>query len=365
VSIAFHWRLVQGDEVARDEVGPERVAAGAGTPRIREMTHFCRLAEHAGIDALLVDINQGKPDPLTMALALARETSAINFMVAHRPGLEAPDLFLGRAATFTALVGDRLAFNLVAGHSPAEMRAFGDHLDHDDRYRRMDEFAGILDSCYRNEGRFTYTGDFYDIAGRLSQPFGSPVVRPRIFLGGSSASAREVAARRADVWMRFPDVPERLARETAPFRRRGVAVGLRMAVIARADRREALDYGHHLIETETLARAKQGAEASFVHQSDSRSIKQAYAIADEPWLTPTIWLEPVRTWGATNMTLLGSYDEVADTILDLEGAGITHYILSGWPKQDEMVRFGEEVVPRVREREARAARAAVTVPVGR
>jgi alkanesulfonate monooxygenase len=134
-----------------------------------------------------------------------------------------------------------------------------------------------------------------------------------------------------------------------------------MAVIARPDRAEALAYGAHLIESEQLRLAKQGAEKRFVGQSDSHSIKQAYQLGGQAWLTPTIWLEPVRAWGATNMTLLGSYDQVAAEIMALQSAGVTHFILSGWPKQEEMVRFGAHVIPRVRRLEARTVTNAVAV----
>ena len=40
--------------------------------------------------------------------------------------------------------------------------------------------------------------------------------------------------------------------------------------------------------------------------------------------------------------------KVAAGILEFKEAGISHFIFSGWPKVDEMVRFGESVLPLVR-----------------
>jgi alkanesulfonate monooxygenase len=42
---------------------------------------------------------------------------------------------------------------------------------------------------------------------------------------------------------------------------------------------------------------------------------------------------------------------VASAILEYKRAGVTHFIFSGWPKLEAMLRFGREVLPLVRELE--------------
>jgi alkanesulfonate monooxygenase len=39
---------------------------------------------------------------------------------------------------------------------------------------------------------------------------------------------------------------------------------------------------------------------------------------------------------------------VAEALLEYGRAGVSQFILSGWPKLAEMVRFSREVLPRVR-----------------
>jgi alkanesulfonate monooxygenase len=53
------------------------------------------------------------------------------------------------------------------------------------------------------------------------------------------------------------------------------------------------------------------------------------------------------------MTLLGSPEELANIFLEYKRIGVTQFIIAGWPKLDEMVRFGRDVLPMVRELEAR------------
>ena len=51
------------------------------------------------------------------------------------------------------------------------------------------------------------------------------------------------------------------------------------------------------------------------------------------------------------IALVGTPDEVADEIHNFKEAGISQFILHGWPKWEEMRIFCREVIPLVRQRE--------------
>ena len=208
--------------------------------------------------------------------------------------------------------------------------------------------------------RSTSEGKFYTIrGGRLNTPFVSTRARsPEIFLGGNSPPSRDVAIRHADCWVRLAQPPERLGPEIRPLRDAGKEVGMRMAVIARATRAEAVDAARQIAAQ--VGDRKGADERAFVEASDSESIRSVFDLADEEWLTPWLWTGAVRRYGAPCVALLGSYDEVADRLLEFGECGVTHFIFSGWPKWGEMVRFGREVIPRVRQRERSVT--AVTAP---
>ena len=56
--------------------------------------------------------------------------------------------------------------------------------------------------------------------------------------------------------------------------------------------------------------------------------------------------------GGTAAGLVGSYDEVADRIIDFHAAGIELFMLQFQPFEAEMTRFAEEIIPRIRQRQA-------------
>ena len=90
-------------------------------------------------------------------------------------------------------------------------------------------------------------------------------------------------------------------------------------------------------------------ERGILTRSDSQTLKQALAAADEVgWLNDYLWAGLVPYYGSSAMTLVGSPAELAQAFLEYKRVGVTQFIISGWPKLDEMLIFGREVLPLVR-----------------
>ena len=342
--LRFHWRLLQGGDDGAS--GSAQDAAALGLPDLEAQIQFCRTAEEHGIDSLLVDINAAKPDPMGLSLALALATERMRFMVAHRPGLMSPTLFVQQVNTFAVLTGGRISLNVVAGHSPQELRAFGDFLSHDERYERMDEYLAVCHALWDRSGPVSFRGRYVTIEeGRLNTPFvDAERSRPEIYLGGSSEPAKQVAARRASCWIRFADTPERIQAQGVPA---GVEICLRLSVLVRPTREEAVRDARRLI-IPGAASARRPNEAAFVQGSDAKGIRETFQLAEREWLTPCLWAGAVPSLGATSLALVGTPDDVAEAFLEYGRAGVSQFILSGWPKLGEMIRFAADVLPRVR-----------------
>jgi alkanesulfonate monooxygenase len=351
--LKFHWRLTFSgeDETATWE---RKCSIEDGGAYLDSRAEFCRKAEEAGMDSLLTDFGYGKPDPMLVAAVLGQRTEKIKFILAYRSGLFAPTMFTQQLNTLSSLINGRLSLNIVAGYSPDEQKAYGDFLSHDERYERTEEFLAICHAFWRSEGDVNFQGKHYRVEkGHLKTRYVSPDrTFPEIFIGGGSDQARKLALSQGTCWMRLPDAPDAMRESIAPVLAQGIEVGLRFAVIARPTREEALSIARGMAEG--VDNAREFVKTS-IGNMDSVSFKRLYEMGKEEWLTPLLWTGSVRIYGPAAITMVGSAEELASAFMDYKRLGVSQFILSGWPKLEEMINFGRVVLPIVREMEREAA----------
>jgi alkanesulfonate monooxygenase len=354
MNLRFHWRLLQGGETAAITRATASSQRATGLPDLEHQIEFCRQAEESGIAGLLTDIGAAKPDPILLATALGLATERIEFIVAYRSGMTFPTTFVQQLNTLSALVNGRVSLNFVAGHSSVEQRYYGDYLSHHERYARTEEFLAICHAFWKDSAPVNFSGKYYCIEeGKLNTPFISPCRSyPELFIAGGSEEARNLAVSQGTLWMRLADTPENLKDSIAPVLAAEKEVGLRMSIIARASSEEAVWAAYRLVASLDPSLRDREKERHFALASDSVSIGKTYALAKNEWLNPRLWTGAVRTHGAPAVALVGSYEEVAQALIDYARVGVSQFILSGWPKLDEMILFGKEILPRVRELES-------------
>src|SRR4051794_12940016 len=184
---SFHWFLPtngDGRHVAN-------VVAAAGVARrvltrpasLAYLGQIARAAEQSGFDAVLTPTGSACEDAWITTAALLPLTERLRFLVAFRPGFLLPTLAAQQAASFQRLSGGRLAVNIVTGGDPAEQRAYGDALSHDERYARTGEFLEVFEGLWGGN-RFSHQGAHYSVeAGGFPS---LPAPRPRRYFGGGA-----------------------------------------------------------------------------------------------------------------------------------------------------------------------------------
>jgi alkanesulfonate monooxygenase len=356
MNLRFHWMLPKGGEVAMktaqetSRVLTTMSMSPAALPDMEGWIQFARCAEEAGIESVLLSYSRYEPDTMFVACAVGQAIAKLKFIVAYRSGQMQPTTFVQQINTLSGLIGGRVALNIVAGSSTAEQRGYGDFLEHDERYARAEEFLTICHSYWREGGDVDFKGRYFCVeGGKLNTPFLAPDrTAPEIYVSGHSEQAEHLALTRGSCWLRLIDTPEKLAGLVARTRNHGIEVCLRLCVICRPTREEALQAGLAMLPDEEIGRQ----ERNILSRSDSQTLKQALAAADNVgWLSPCLWAGLVPYYGSSSITLVGTPDELANAFLEYKRIGVTQFIIAGWPKLDEMVIFGREVMPLIRKAE--------------
>ena len=327
-------------------------ASPAALPDMEGWLRFARNAEESGIESVLLSFSRYEPDTFFIACAVGQATARLKFIAAYRLGLMQPAMFVQQVNTLSGLIGGRIALNIVAGSSPLEQRGYGDFLEHDERYGRAEEFLKICHSFWRNEGDVDFEGKYYRLErGRLLTPFLAPDrTAPEVYVSGQSEAGQRLALHQSSCWLRLIDTPEKLSRSVAHFRESGVEVCLRLCVICRSSRDEAIQAAMSMLPSEDISRQ----ERAILSRSDSQTLQGALAAADNVgWMNHNLWAGLVPYYGSSAITLLGSPEELADIFLEYKRIGVTQFIIAGWPKLDEMLIFGREVLPLIRQAEGR------------
>jgi alkanesulfonate monooxygenase len=359
MNLRFHWMLPKGGEVdmktaqETSRVLTTKSTSKASLPDLEGWLKFSRCAEEVGIESVLMSFSRYEPDTLVIAAALGQATKKLKFIVAYRTGMMQPTTFVQQVNTLSGLIDGRVALNIVAGSSTAEQRGYGDFLDHDERYARADEFLEICHSFWGTTEEVAFAGRYFKIdSGQISTPFLAPGRSgPEIYVSGHSEQAERLAQTRGDGWLRLVDTPEKLAPLVKRTREHGIELCLRLCVICRPTHAEAVAAAHAMLPDEETEKQERGILSS----SDSQTLKQALAVADEVgWLNRNLWAGLVPFYGSSSITLVGSPAELAEAFLAYKAVGITQFIISGWPKLEEMMIFGRDVMPLVRAAEKRS-----------
>ena len=244
---------------------------------------------------------------------------------------------------------------MVSGWFRGEFTAIGEPwLDHDERYRRSEEFIRCL--------RGIWTEDTLQLQRRLlplprlrpeAEAGADP--HPEIFQGGNSRAARAMAARVSDWYFINGNTPDGITRRrstrSAPRRRPTGRDASGSAPTPSSSparpRREAQD-----VLREIIAKADVEAVHGF-----GEAVKQAGKSSPDKqgkWATRTsrIWCS---TTTASAPDLIGTPEQIAEQIVALKEIGVDLVLCGFLHFQEEVEFFGQRVIPLVRELERGAA----------
>src|SRR6185437_1688870 len=323
----------------------------AGPPfDARVVAETARIHERAGFDRVLIGYFSDAPDGFLLGAHAAATTERLGFLLAHRPGFVAPPGAARKLATLDQLCDGRLAVHIISGGSDADQAKDGDWTDAETRYRRSAEYVALLRRTWTEPAPFDHEGEFYRTRGTHAEIRCRQAPHIPVYGGGGSDAAVRALAPQLDTYMLWGEP----LKDTALFMDRvRQAAGRNLAfslstrtILGRTDG-EAWDRARAILDRVLATRA--GAPAPQRQNVGSKRLLRAAAEAE---LHDTcLWTPLAAATGAqgNSTALVGTAETVAKAMLEYYKLGATSLLIRGYDPRPDAVRYGEELIPRLRE----------------
>jgi alkanesulfonate monooxygenase len=320
------------------------------------LSHAKALEDH-GWKGALIGAGWGRPDTFTVATALTARTTTFEPLIAIRPGYWRPANFASAAATLDHLSGGRVRINIVSGQD--NLAAYGDREgDQAHRYARTKEFMRLIRKLWTEE-RVNFSGEHFEVTDSTVQPriqIEGERRHPRLYFGGASPAAERVSATEADVQLfwgeplegirerieRLKALSKELDRDLPPLE-----FGLRITTFVRDTREQAWAEAEEKV-TEMAKASADTDHRRWVAVGQRRLLdlhERGEVLDDNLYTTPGKF----GGGGAGTTWLVGSAEDVANSLKKYRDLGITHFVLSDTPYLPEIKRQGDQLLPLLRD----------------
>ena len=343
------------------------------------LARFAQAHEAARFDRVLIGYHATGPDGFAVAAHVLNATTRLKVLIAHRPGFVAPTLVARKLATLDQLTGGgRVAIHHITGGDELDQKRDGDFADHDRRYARTAEFMGLLRRELTATGPFDHDGEFYRVRGAYSYVKAASADAIPLYFGGASPAAISVGAQHADVYMLWgepvADIAARVAGIRAEAARHGRTVRFSLSVrpIVASTEEAAWQRAEQIrAATEERVAGTRGDQVQgiqvpdtpgpgrrlfgFRESSSVGSERLQQQAAEREVYDDRLWYGVTRLTGpgGNSTALVGTAAQVADALMAYRRVGVDTVLIRGFDPLDDVVQWGRELVPLLRQEAAR------------
>ena len=309
---------------------------GVTDPRGLNFNYFdylhqvARAAELAGFEGVRIPEDINGDEPWIVAGYVARGNRHLKLLTEFDASRGSSVYAAKNTVSYQRFTDGRFAWQISTGGDEQHRRALGDFVADDEIIPRIEEFVTVARGVL-TQSPYTFKGQYFEVLNGGFQGALANHKVPPVYLSGDSHEALALSAKTADVHIfgaaGVDDIKQQIEHLNAIAKQHGrkLGFGLRIDIVARETEQEAIFDAHR-----------------FWEQSDKKN--GSYA----PSVNNNLWSGLSTDITGANATLVGSYEQVTQALVDYAAAGITSFLLSSVPHFEEAYRLGEYVLPAVR-----------------
>jgi len=341
--ISWFAPICDGDDAFLGERNPKYKSSWENTSSI------IKTADRLGYSNVLCPSSyQVGQDTLSFVSAMAPQTKQINFLAAVRCGEIHPPMLARTIATLDHILKGRLTINIISSDLP------GMKLESSQRYLRSREVIQILKQSWTQDN-INFKGKFYNI--NLPSAPVKPYQQnggPLLYFGGYSPDGVDLCAEYCDVYLMWPDTEENIMelinnmKKKASLFERTVQFGLRVHVIVRETEEQAREDARKLISKLDLELGKKIKNRA--QDSKSLGVSRQSNLRDQSnkdfFVESHLWTGIGLARSGCGAAIVGDPDQVYNKMKRYMDMGISSFILSGYPHEEECKLFAKYVLPK-------------------
>ncbi|MEV0074065.1 MULTISPECIES: LLM class flavin-dependent oxidoreductase [unclassified Amycolatopsis] len=266
------------------------------------------------------------------------------FVTSHVPTIH-PVMAAKQATTIDHISGGRLALNIVTGWHAPEIEMFGaKQLPHDERYYVAQEWVDVIRLLWTSEEPVDFDGKYFHITDAVLAPRPVQSPHPVLMNAGGSGAGRHFGARNCDVVFVVTDIaqqsPEGMKAKVDEFKR-----------LAREEYGREIQVwtNAYVVQEDTEAQAKQFLDYYVNQKGDwaaAENLTSSMGMNSQSISPETLQAMKYHfIAGWAGYPIVGTKEQVADTLIALAGTGLDGVLLS-WPRYvQDMARFQAETYP--------------------
>lgn len=298
-----------------------------------------------GFNDILIPIDPRCMDPVVTASYILKETNKLNTLIAYRPGITSPQMLATMLSTLDNNQ-NRVKLNIVQGTPKVALMQGYRFPEPEKKVKHLQSFSRSLKKLLSSDGIHTHRDEFFEYEEATANPgFSRP---PKMFIGGG-LSAMKVASELYDYYLTFGDTVEKIreyviaAREYSKVNfNRKLKFGMGINIVARENKEIAYKDCQKLLQGVTDEQLDEMKNFYSKHKAlgnrDYRELVNKDFILEE-----NLWLGLAQVRFGPVATIYGSYEEVANKIMDYHSVGIDYFSLTGYPYMDEVENVGKVI----------------------
>ncbi|WP_224391029.1 LLM class flavin-dependent oxidoreductase [Pseudonocardia sp. ICBG1293] len=261
------------------------------------------------------------------------------FVTSHVPTIH-PVMAAKQATTIDHISRGRLALNIVTGWHTPEIEMFGiKQLAHDDRYAVAQEWVDIIRRLWTTDEPFSFDGKYFRVTDASIAPKPVQGPHPVLMNAGGSGAGRHFGARNCDVVFVSADLaqqnPQAMRAKVDDFKRlareeygREIKVWTNAYVLQEDTEAEAKRFLDHYVNERGDWEAAQNLVTGMGLNSQSF----------DPKTLQEMKFHFIAGWAG--YPIVGTREQVADTLIALSTEGGLDGVLLSWPRYvQDMARF--------------------------